>query len=127
MSDKRIRWGLVGGGADSLIGIVHRIAASMGEDCQLVGGIFSARHDFGRQFALALALDPERVYSNVDALIEGEKRRPADERMSLITVATPNYLHYCDGAEAGSGRVQRNLRKARHDHGGGGYAAGVSG
>jgi predicted dehydrogenase len=93
MSDQRIRWGLVGGGADSLIGIVHRIAASMGEDCQLVGGVFSARHEVGRQFAVALALDPERAYSDVDTLIEAETRRPADERMSLVTVATPNYLH----------------------------------
>jgi predicted dehydrogenase len=48
----------------------------------------------GRQFAAALALDPERAYDDVDTLIEGERRRPKDERMSLITVATPNYLHY---------------------------------
>ena len=94
MSNKRIRWGLVGGGPDSLIGIVHRIAALMGEDCQLVGGVFNAQHELGRQFAVALELDPARAYADLEALIEGEKRRPADERMSLITIATPNYLHY---------------------------------
>jgi predicted dehydrogenase len=94
MSNKRIRWGLVGGGPDSLIGIVHRLAASMGEDCQLVGGVFNERHELGKKFAEAMELEPGRAYTDLDALIDGESRRPADERMSLITVATPNYLHY---------------------------------
>jgi predicted dehydrogenase len=94
MSAKRIRWGLIGGGPDSLIGIVHRVAAAMGEDCQLVGGVFNAQHDLGIKFAVALELEPGRAYADLDALIDGESRRPEDERMTLITVATPNYLHY---------------------------------
>jgi predicted dehydrogenase len=94
MSSKRIRWGLVGGGPDSLIGIVHRVAALMGEDCQLVGGVFSAHHDASKKFAVALDLEPDRAYADLDALIDGESRRPADVRMSLVTIATPNYLHY---------------------------------
>ena len=94
MTNTRIRWGLLGGGPDSLIGIVHRIAALMGEDCQLVGGVFNAQHELGRQFAAALELDPNRAYADLDALIEGERRRAADDRMSLVTIATPNYLHY---------------------------------
>ena len=94
MSGKRIRWGLVGGGPDSLIGIVHRIAALMGEDCRLVGGIFSARHETSREFAVALDLEPDRAYADLDALIDGESRRAADDRMSLVTIATPNHLHY---------------------------------
>jgi predicted dehydrogenase len=94
MNHRKIRWGLVGGGPDSLIGIVHRLAALMGEDCRLVGGVFSAHSDLGTKFAAALELDPGRAYADLDALIDGESRRPSDERMSLITVATPNYLHY---------------------------------
>jgi predicted dehydrogenase len=94
MSGNRIRWGLVGGGPHSLIGVVHRVAASMGEDCQLIGGVFSAQHAVGRQFAASLDLDANRAYADLDALIDGESRRPVDERMSLITIATPNYLHH---------------------------------
>jgi len=94
MINGRIRWGLVGGGPDSLIGIVHRIAASMGEDCRLVGGVFSAQPEAGRQFASTLELDPGRAYSDLDGLIDGEMRRSAGDRMSLVTIATPNYLHY---------------------------------
>jgi predicted dehydrogenase len=94
MSGNRIRWGMLGGGPDSLIGIVHRVAALMGEDCQLVGGVFSAQQESSRKFAIALDLEPDRAYADLDALIEGESLRPADERMSLITIATPNYLHH---------------------------------
>jgi len=94
MSSKRIRWGLVGGGPDSLIGIVHRVAALMGEDCQLVGGVFSAHRETSERFAVALDLEPERAYADLDALIDGELRHPAEDRMSLVTIATPNYLHF---------------------------------
>jgi predicted dehydrogenase len=94
MTHKRIRWGLVGGGPDSLIGIVHRIAALMGEDCQLVGGVFNAQHALGEEFAAHLELDTSRAYPDLDALIRSEIKRPLGERMSLVTVATPNYLHY---------------------------------
>src|SRR5580698_234390 len=94
MTRGRIRWGLVGGGPDSLIGIVHRIAALMGEDCQLVGGVFNAELAVSRKFAADLELDGNRAYADLDGLVEGEGRLPAGERMSLVTVATPNYLHF---------------------------------
>ena len=94
MSNGRVGWGLIGGGPDSLIGIVHRVAALMGEDCQLVGGVFNVQHALGKNFALALELNPTRAYADIDALIDAEMGRPAAERMALITVATPNYLHY---------------------------------
>lgn len=85
---------MLGGGEDSLIGIVHRIAACMGEDYRLVGGVFSASQAAGLRFAEGLGLDPSRAYPSIEALIAGEARRPVGERMSLVTVATPNYLHF---------------------------------
>ena len=85
---------MLGGGADSLIGIVHRIAAEMGDDYHLVGGVFSGRGAAGIEFARDLELDPRRAYQDVDALIAGEMSLPPDQRMRLLTIATPNYLHY---------------------------------
>jgi hypothetical protein len=85
---------MLGGGHDSLIGIVHRIAACMGEDYELVGGVFSADPEASSKFARALGLDPRRAYPGLDALTSGETSRPAALRMSLVTIATPNYLHY---------------------------------
>ena len=94
MKPKKIKWALLGGGRDSLIGIVHRIAACMGDDFQLTGGVFNVNLDVGLQFARDLELDPRRTYADLDALITGENALPADERVRVVTVATPNYLHY---------------------------------
>lgn len=94
MKAPRIKWGMLGGGTGSLIGGVHRIAAEMGDDYHLVGGVFSGRGAAGIEFARDLELDPRRAYLDVDALIAGEMALPPDQRMRLLTIATPNYLHY---------------------------------
>ena len=84
----------MGGGAGSLIGIVHRIAGVMGDDYQLVGGVFNTDPTVSREFALDLQLDPSRVYANVDDFIVGEQALPDAKRVKLVTVATPNHVHY---------------------------------
>ena len=94
MKPDKIKWALLGGGPDSLVGIVHRIAACMGDDYQLTGGVFNIDLDVGLQFARDLGLDPRRTYADVDALITSETALPATERVKVVTVATPNYLHY---------------------------------
>jgi predicted dehydrogenase len=90
----RIKWGMLGGGAGSLIGIVHRIAADMGADYRLVGGVFSSNPASSNEFSRDLELDPPRTYANVEALIAGETRLPLEDRIRLVTIATPNSLHY---------------------------------
>jgi predicted dehydrogenase len=94
MKPRKIKWALLGGGADSLIGIVHRIAAYMGDDYQLTGGVFNVELEVGVRFARDLELDPKRTYADLDSLIAAETALPADERVKVVTVATPNYLHY---------------------------------
>jgi predicted dehydrogenase len=94
MKPRKIKWALLGGGADSLIGIVHRIAAGMGDDYQLMGGVFNHDPAVALQFARDLELDTRRTYRDIDAFIAGETALPAEERVKAVTVATPNYLHY---------------------------------
>ena len=94
MKPAKVKWALLGGGADSLIGIVHRIAAVMGDDYQLIGGVFNRDPAMGLQFARDLGLDTRRTYPDIDAFIVAEMALPADERVKVVTVATPNYLHY---------------------------------
>lgn len=94
MKPDKIKWALLGGGADSLIGIVHRIAASMGDDYQLTGGAFNLDFRRSQQFARDLGLDPRRTYANLDALIAAETALAEAERVKVVTVATPNYLHF---------------------------------
>ena len=94
MKPARIKWGMLGGGSGSLIGIVHRIASAMGDDYRLVGGVFSSDPAASGEFARDLELDPRRTYANVDALIAGETGLPPQDRIRLVTIATPNSLHY---------------------------------
>jgi predicted dehydrogenase len=90
----KIKWGLLGGGPDSLIGIVHRVAAYMRDDYELVGGVFNVDHAQGIEAARHWELDPARAYASVEDLITAESKLPPTERMQVVSVATPNYLHF---------------------------------
>ncbi len=90
----KIRHGLLGGGSDSLIGVLHRVAANMYHRFELVGGVFSVVPEENEKFANQLDIDPSRVYPSIEAMIEGEAKLPPEERIEAVSVLTPNYLHY---------------------------------
>ena len=92
--EKRIRLGLMGGGLSSFIGIVHRIAAYMGENYTLVGGVFDIDHAKGNEFATQLGLDLSRSYDTIDYFIQQENQLPVDQRIQVVSILTPNFLHY---------------------------------
>lgn len=85
---------MIGGGSDSLIGVVHRIAAGMGDNFSLVGGAFSINFEDTKAFAEKLELDASRIYKNIGDFIAGETKLPEEVRVQVVTVATPNFLHY---------------------------------
>lgn len=91
---RKIKMGMIGGGIGAFIGIVHRIAAYMGEEITLVGGAFDVDYKKSQEFAEGLELDPNRVYTDIDQFIEKEKALPAEERIELVSIVTPNFLHY---------------------------------
>lgn len=90
----KVRLGMIGGGQNSFIGVVHRIAACMGEKYRLIGGAFTVDYNRTLQFAEELELDKERVYATIDDFIEGENKLSQEERIEAVTIATPNHLHY---------------------------------
>lgn len=94
MAHRRIRMGMIGGGLNSFIGIVHRIAAYMGEEYTLVGGAFDTSYESALEFANLLELDPSRTYPNIDTFVEKELELPENERIEAVVVVTPNFLHY---------------------------------
>ena len=94
MVKKKIRMGMIGGGHGSFIGILHRIAAYMGEDYNLVGGAFDFDYDRAKLFAEELELDLSRVYENIDVFIEKELALDEDARIEVVVIVTPNFLHY---------------------------------
>lgn len=91
---RKIRLGIAGGGPDSLIGIVHRIAAQMFDRYELTGGVFDPNWEKNSAFGDQLELNPDRIYKDFDALIAAENALPPEDRMEVISVLTPNFLHF---------------------------------
>ncbi|MCL6217013.1 Gfo/Idh/MocA family protein [Zunongwangia pacifica] len=92
--NSKIKLGILGGGGDSLIGVLHRIASSMFDQFELVGGVFNPELKESISFAEEIGLPTNRIYEDLDSLIEKEKALPENERMQVISVLTPNFLHF---------------------------------
>ncbi|NOY47876.1 MAG: Gfo/Idh/MocA family oxidoreductase [Chlorobi bacterium] len=93
MSSK-IRLGILGGGGDSLIGVLHRVASAMYDQYQIVGGVFNPLWEENIGFAEKIGLPTNRVYKDFDTLIEEELKLPETERMQAVSILTPNFLHF---------------------------------
>jgi len=93
MSSK-IRLGILGGGGDSLIGVLHRVASAMFDQYQIVGGVFNPVWEENIGFVKSIGLPTNRVYKDFDTLIEEEVKLPESERMQVVSVLTPNFLHF---------------------------------
>jgi predicted dehydrogenase len=91
---RKIRYGMVGGGRGAFIGGVHRIAANMDGQIELVCGAFSSDPDKSRASGEDLFLDPSRCYGSFEEMILSEKTLPADKRMDFISIVTPNHMHF---------------------------------
>ncbi|MEE4892812.1 Gfo/Idh/MocA family oxidoreductase [Pseudomonas alliivorans] len=87
-----VRWAMVGGGANSQIGYIHRSAALRDQNFALIAGAFDIDPERGRAFGEQLGVDPERCYSDYMRLIEQEARRP--DGIEALSVATPNSTHF---------------------------------
>ncbi|MGS2740723.1 Gfo/Idh/MocA family protein [Sinomicrobium sp. M5D2P17] len=90
----KIRLGILGGGGDSLIGVLHRVASSMYDSYQLVGGVFNPDFEQNIGFAEKIGIPTNRVYKDFDILIEEELKLPETERMQVVSILTPNFLHF---------------------------------
>ena len=92
--DRKLRMGMVGGGADAFIGDVHRKAACLDGGVELVAGCFSRSAEKSRQMAAQLYLDPQRCYPSYQDMIAGEQQRPEGERIDFVSIVTPNDSHF---------------------------------
>ncbi len=92
--NRKLRMGMLGGGVDSLIGAVHRMAATLDGECELVCGAFSSTPERSKKTGELLYLSPGRVYGAYQEMIIREKKLPEGERMDFVAIVTPNHLHY---------------------------------
>ncbi len=91
---RKLRYGMIGGGRGAFIGAVHRIAAQMDGQAELVAGAFSSDAERSRQSGADLYLDPARVYGSYAEMAKLESRKPANERLDFIVIVTPNHQHF---------------------------------
>lgn len=90
----KLRLGMIGGGLGAFIGDAHRRASRICNDYELAGGVFDVDFEKSREFARQEGIDLSRCYESVDALIKGELSLPAGKRMEVVSIVTPNALHY---------------------------------
>lgn len=90
----KIRMGMVGGGEGAFIGAIHRIAANIDGEIELVCGAFSSSADRSKVSGKALYLPANRVYNNYREMMQNEQALPEEQRMQFVAIVTPNYLHF---------------------------------
>ncbi|MBQ4850826.1 Gfo/Idh/MocA family protein [Pseudoalteromonas sp. MMG012] len=86
--------GMVGGGNGAFIGAVHRMAASLDGDIELVCGAFSANEQSSMSYGQSLNLDPARCYASYQQMFIEEAKLPSSQKMDFVVVVTPNHLHF---------------------------------
>src|SRR6266436_2520539 len=89
---RRLRLAVIGGGPESVIGEVHRIAARLDGFYDIVAATLSSDPERARRAGIAIGVPEDRAYPSAQALIEGEAKRA--DRADVIAVMTPNDSHY---------------------------------
>lgn len=88
---RRIRLGMVGGGTGAFIGYVHRIAARLDGDYDLVAGVLSSRPDVARESGRNVGLAEDRIYTSYEDMARAEAARP--DGIEAVAIVTPNHMH----------------------------------
>ena len=89
---KKLNWGMIGGGEGSQIGPAHRLGAQADGNFTLAAGALDHDAERGRAYAQSLGIAAERAYGDWREMLAGESGR--DDRVDLVTVATPNSTHF---------------------------------
>tara|TARA_Y100001947_G_scaffold6628_1_gene5444 strand:+ start:1762 stop:2901 length:1140 start_codon:yes stop_codon:yes gene_type:complete len=85
--------GMIGGGEGAFIGAVHRHAAGLDGNYQLVCGAFSRNEENNTRTASALNVSTSRTYDSWQSMLEEEAKLPEQQRMQVVVIVTPNHLH----------------------------------
>lgn len=88
----KLKWGMIGGGEGSQIGPAHRLGAGLDGAFEFAAGALDHRPEAGRDYGQRLGLAADRAYGDWKEMLKGEKGR--DDRVDLVTVATPNATHF---------------------------------
>jgi predicted dehydrogenase len=94
VTGRKLRFGMVGGGRGAFIGAVHRIAAQLDGQAELVAGAFSSDPQRSRDSAADLFVAVERAYGSYREMALAEAARPREDRLDFVVIVTPNDQHF---------------------------------
>ena len=90
----KLRLGMIGGGIGAFIGNIHRIASRMDGKFELVCGAFSSDAKKSVESGLQIGIDENRCYQSFAEMFEKELQLPGNERMQVVSIVTPNHVHF---------------------------------
>ncbi|MFB6458090.1 Gfo/Idh/MocA family protein [Bradyrhizobium tunisiense] len=88
---RRIRLGMVGGGQGAFIGAVHRIAARIDDQFELVAGALSSDPIRAKASAKELGIADDRAYGSFEEMARAEAARA--DGIEVVSIVTPNHMH----------------------------------
>ncbi len=88
--ERKLRYGMVGGGPGAFIGEVHRRALRLDDRAELVAGAFSADPEESYHHGEALHVEAGRAYGSFEEMAEAER----DDGIDFVSIVTPNHLHF---------------------------------
>lgn len=94
INNRKIRMGMVGGGSDAFIGAVHRMAANLDGQIELVAGAFSSDPTKSIEAGKRLFIAHERAYPSYQQMLTAEANLPIEQRIDFVAIVTPNHLHF---------------------------------
>ena len=100
MINRKLRMVMIGGGKGAFIGAIHRAAALMDNQIELVCGCFSSKPEVSLASGREYFLPDDRIYTSYQQMIEREAALPEERRMDFVSIVTPNQLHFGPAAMA---------------------------
>lgn len=94
MTSSKLKMGMVGGGQGAFIGDVHRLAARLDGQIELVAGAFSRDAENSAATGRLLGLEPSRCYADFEQMMLAEAALPIESRMDFVAIVTPNHMHF---------------------------------
>ena len=92
--NRKLKMGMVGGGRGAFIGGVHRRAANLDGQIELVAGAFSSDPKKSKLSGKDFYIDPSRTYGSYQEMAEKEASLPLGERIDFVSIVVQNYLHF---------------------------------
>lgn len=91
---RKLRMGMIGGGQGAFIGAIHRSAALMDGQIDLMAGALSHEPQIAIESGRDLFLNEERIYGDYKTMLNKEAALPGDKRIDFVSIVTPNYVHF---------------------------------